>query len=350
MPSTNPNAPLLSVRPRLRIDGQDRANLGEAALTLELRLPRSGMASAELRLLNWSGAGGPPDFVFQDIRLGQRLDILLGEAATSAAFSGEITAIEEHYGSGAPQLVLLAEDALHKLARRRGSRAYENQSLDDVIRRIAGDAGLSADVQASSASTTWLQNNESDLAFLLRQLAPLDIGLRLHDGRLRARDEEADGNPVTLRPGEKAERIRIIADLNRQPTSVAVTGYDLSTAADVNAAGSALSPAPAGQSAAAVLGNLGWTSESTIPHPFARSQSEADALARKHFQRAARRFLYGEIVCRDTPELRSGREVELSDVSPRLAGRYRVVDCRHRFDGESGLRTHLHVQRPDWTV
>ncbi len=350
MPSTSPAAPLLSVRPRLRLDGQERANLGQAALTLELRLPRSGMASAELRLLNWSGAGGQPDFVFQDIRLGQRLDILLGEAATSAAFSGEITAIEEHYGSGAPQIVLLAEDALHQLARKRGNRAYENQSLDDVIRRIAGDAGLSADVQASSATATWLQNNESDLAFLLRQLAPLDIGLRLHDGRLRARDEETDAHPVTLRPGDKAERIRIIADLNRQPTSVAVSGYDLATDADVSAGNSALSPAPAGQTAGAVLGNLGWTSESTIAHPFARSQSEADGLARKHFQRAARRFLYGEIVCRDTPELCSGREIELADVSPRLAGRYRVVDCRHRFDGESGLRTCLHVQRPDWAV
>lgn len=350
MLSTSPSAPLLSVRPRLRLDGQDRANLGEATLTLEVRLPRSGMASAELRLLNWSGAGGQPDFVFQDIRLGQRLDILLGEAATSAVFSGEITAIEEHYGSGAPQIVLLAEDALHKLARKRGNRAYENQSLDDVIRRIAGDAGLSADVQASSATATWLQNNESDLAFLLRQLAPLDIGLRLHDGRLRARDEETDGNPVTLRPGDKAERIRLIADLNRQPTSVTVSGYDLATDAEVNAGNDALSPAPAGQTAGTVLGKLGWTSESTFAHPFARSQSEADGLARKHFQRAANRFLYGEIVCRDTPDLRSGREIELADVSPRLAGRYRVVDCRHRFDGESGLRTHLHVQRPDWTV
>ena len=350
MPSTSPSAALLSARPRLRVDGQDRANLGEAALALELRLPRSGMASAELRLLNWSGAGGQPDFVFQDIRLGQRLDVLLGEAATTAAFTGEIMAIEERYGDGAPQLVLLAEDALHKLARRRGNRAYENQSLDDVIRAIAADAGLSADVQASSATATWLQNNESDLAFLLRQLAPLDIGLRLHDGRLRARDEEADAHPVSLRPGDKAERIRIVADLNRQPTSVAVSGYDLASAAEVDASSSALTPAPAGQSAAAALGNLGWTSESTLPHPAARSQSEADALARKLFQRAARRFLYGEIVCRDTPELRSGREVELADVSPRLAGRYRVVDCRHRFDGENGLRTHLRVQRPDWTV
>ncbi|MFM2069052.1 MAG: hypothetical protein RLZZ584_3961, partial [Pseudomonadota bacterium] len=93
MPATE--LPLSNARPRLLVDGQEHANLGEAVLALSLHLPRSGMAAAELRLLNWSGANGTPDFLFQDLRHGQRLAIVLGESATDPAFSGEITAIEE---------------------------------------------------------------------------------------------------------------------------------------------------------------------------------------------------------------------------------------------------------------
>jgi phage protein D len=342
--------PLQNARPRVRVDDQDRPNLGEGLLALSIHLPRSGMGAAELRLLNWSGSNGTPDFVFQDLHHGQKLEIVLGEAADAAVFTGQITAIEERYGQGAPQLVLLAEDALHKLARHRDNRAYEDMSLDDVINQIASRAGLQADVQTGGGSGTWLQNNESDLAFLLRQLEPLDIGLRLQGGSLRARDDAADTRPVALRSGSNATSIRLVADLNQQPSSVASRGIDLDAASELSASSDALSPAPSGETAADLLGRLGWVTESTPPHPWAALQERADALAQRRFRRAAQQFVHGDIVCRDTPDLSSGRMVELSDVSPRLAGRYRVDDCLHLFDSSEGLRTRLRVSRPDWTA
>jgi phage protein D len=348
LPATD--LPLLNTRPRLRVDGQDRANLGEAVLALSLHLPRSGMAAAELRLLNWSGASGTPDFLFQDLRHGQRLDILLGEDATDPAFSGAITAIEERYGHGAPQIVLLAEDALHLLARRRDNRAFEDMGLGDVVQQVARGAGLAADVAVPGGSATWLQNNESDLAFLQRQLGPLDIAVRLQGGQLRVRDEETDPHPVALHGGSNATQIRLVADLARQPVRVSSLGLDLDAAADTSGDSSALSPAPAGPSAAALLDRLSWPGGSTPPHPFSQQQGQADALAERRFRAAAQRFVHGDIVCIGTPELRSGRQVELSEVSARLAGRYRVDDCLHLFDSAQGLRTRLRVSRPDWSV
>ena len=68
-----------------------------------MHLPASGMASAETRVVNWAtGTGAAPDFAFQDLRLGSRIEILLGETARSAVFAGEITALEERFGDGAP--------------------------------------------------------------------------------------------------------------------------------------------------------------------------------------------------------------------------------------------------------
>jgi phage protein D len=347
LPSTSP---LVSVRPRLRIDGADWASLGVAASALSVHLPANGMASAELRVINWHPAegGGQPDFAFQDLRLGSRLEILLGESADNAVFSGDITAFEERYGDGAPQLVILAEDALHKLARARASRVFENKGLADVVREIAGDAGLQADANIDAGTADWLQHNESHLAFLLRVLGPHDIPLRIQDGRLRARPEEADANPLRLDAGSNAQRVRIIADLNRQAREVLAEGYNLGADSGANGSTSSLSPSPAGRSAAATLADLGWEGRSPRPHPFARSQAEAESLAAGAFRRDARRFLHGEIVCTGTPELSCGREVELAGVSPRLAGRYRIADCWHHFDNAQGLTTRLRVERPDW--
>lgn len=350
MPPTNSNLPLLNVRPRISIDGSERANMGEAALALQVHLPRIGMANAELRLLNWSPTeGGQPDFLFNDLRLGSRIEISLGENAESAIFKGDITAIEERYGDGAPQMVLLAEDALHKLARQRHNRVFEAMSLDSVIQQIAGEANLQSDVNVSTATATWLQVNESNLAFLMRQLSPYDVGLRIDGDQLRARDDDSDPQPVALDPNESALNIRLIADLNQLPREVKVKGYNLESDSETDATSSSITPAPSGQSGTSLLSDLGWEGESTLPHPFARSQQEAESLATKQFRMKANRFIHGEIICRGTIDLRSGREVQLNNVSPRLAGRYRVMECWHQFDMANGLRTRIKVQRPDWS-
>jgi len=340
-------APLISARPGFRVEGQNRPNLAEALLAAQIRLPLAGMASAELRFLNWGGSGDAPGFQFQDIALGNRLEIVFGD---ENVFDGRVTAIEERYGEGAPQIVLLAEDALHRLARRRESRAFEDMSLDDVVNQVAQGAGLQADVNVASISGTWYQHNESDLAFLLRLLTPHDVSPRLHQGSLRARDEEADREPIALNSGGNADSIRIIADLNRQPLEVAARGYNLAADSEADGQTGSLSPAPQGETAAGVVNELGWEGDSLLPHPFPRSQAEAEALAARGFRARAKRFLHGEIVCRGEPRLRSGREIELAGVSPRLTGRYRVVDCQHRFDTGSGFSTRIKVQRPDWNT
>jgi hypothetical protein len=50
--------------------------LGTAVQALSVHLPASGMASAETRVVNWAaGTGAAPDFAFQDLRLGSRIEI-----------------------------------------------------------------------------------------------------------------------------------------------------------------------------------------------------------------------------------------------------------------------------------
>lgn len=340
----------ISTRPRFKLDGSDRADLEPVLTAMVVNLPLHGCAHAELQFTNWGRREGEeqPDFLLNDIALGAELEILMGEDDPVSLFKGEITALEERHGDGAPTLILLLQDKLHRLARTRHSRSFEDQSPDDVVRAIASEAGLQADVNVSGLTASWHQLNESDLAFLLRIAARFDIGLRLAGNRLRAKPEESDPDPVAISPDDSALKIRLITDLNHQPTQTSVSGYNLADDASTDFTCGGLSPAPSGSSAAATLNDLGWTSAETMPLPFARSSGEAEALAKAHFRRQGKQFISGDLVCQAEAGITVGREIDLSRVSPRLCGIYQIVHCTHRFDNVAGFESHLKVNKGSW--
>lgn len=342
----------INARPRFRVDGRDDTAMAEAVKDVAIQQPLSGRAHAEVRLINWGRVEGAeePGFVFQQLKHGAEIDIMIGEQVQQALFSGDVTAIEERYGDGAPQLLLLLEDKMHLLARHRYTRRFDEQSLDDVLRALADDAGLSADIQVSTQAGDWHQFNESNLAFMQRLLAPYDMAVRWQQGRLRIKPEEADGNPQRLSPQDGMEYLRIIADLNGQPTNNLVAGYDLAADQATTAQSQTLQPAASGTAAGDVLNELGWPGDAYFPHPFAKTQTEADKWAIAAFRSRAKSFLAGEAVCAGNVELRAGREIELTEVSERLRGRYQIVHCTHRFDSGQGFRSFLKINRADWNA
>lgn len=347
---TEENVAAINARPRIRLQNEFVPELNSALLDMRINQPLSGMANAEVRFVNWcsNSADGEADFAFQAIEHGNRLEILAGDSDADPLFSGEITAIEERYGDGAPQLVLLAEDLLHHLARVRHNRVFENMSLDDVITSLVRDLGLQTDIQVSQLHSTWHQMNESNLAFIERLLGPYDIGLRIDSGIVRAKAEEADADPVTLRPQNNIQHLRINADLNHQPLSAEVKGFDLASDAESNSENNDFSSA-GDRRARDVLQDLSWGQTEIFPQPFARTQMEADSWAKGRFHQQAKRFLCGDISCSGIADMRVGREVELQGVSRRLHGKYQVVDCLHCFDAQRGFVTHMKVQRGSWS-
>lgn len=341
---------LVSTRPKIRVAGTENNDLGEALTGMVINLPLSGIAHVELTVTNWiaQGDNAEMDYGFTDIPLGESIEIFVGDDDPKTLFKGEVTALEERYGEGAPQLVLLAQDKLHRLARKRQSRVYEEQSLNDVVSSIASGAGLTADANLSTTVATYHQLNESDLAFLLRVSGSLDIAVRLQNNQLRIKPEERDPTPIELSAQDSALKVRLIADLNHQPVRVKVKGYNLDSDEDVSQQSDRLRGRADATTAANTLTELGWDGEEIVPQPFPRSSGEATDLANAHFNRAAKRFVTGDVRAQGEAALFSGREIELTGVSPRFAGRYQVVNCIHRFDVGYGFETHLKVNRPDW--
>ena len=337
----------INARPLLKIDGEENPELMQALHSMVINLPLSGTAHGELTFSNWipGGEAAELDFGFQNLGFGKRIEIMMGENQDQLIFSGDITALEERYGDSAPQLILLIQDRMHILARQRFSRLFEDQSPDDICSSVASELGLGADVNISQATASYHQMNESNLAFLMRLASSHGVALRIVDGSLRARPEEPDAEPLEVNPRDNALKVRLLADLNHQPAKISVQGFNSATNEVVLGEADSVEGAGDGISARQLAGDLGWPGDDYIPQPAPRNQSEAEQYARAHFARQARNFISGDIHCIGEPTLRSGREVNLTEVSSRLAGKYQVVHCCHHFNSERGFETHIKVSR-----
>lgn len=342
---TEENASLVSARPSIRVNGNRRADMEQAAIFMRINLPFSGMSHAELRLTNWGAQeSGESGYVFQDLAHGDRVEI---SVADKIIFAGDVTAIEEVYGQGAPRLVLLMEDSLHKLAKQRKSRVFESVSVNDLVQTVLSDANLSGDIQVSSDTGVWHQLNETNLAFLQRIIWPYGIAVRNQGDTLRVKAEEQDSHPVEINTQSGVSLLRITADLNHQYLSSQVKGFNLDADEQTDSSESD-SQSESGQDAKQLLNNLGWGSDDLLAYPFSRNQSETDAWARANFRRRSGEFLTGELISSGNADLMTGNQINLSGASERLNGKYQIVHTQHLFDTSNGFKTRLKFTRSSW--
>ena len=85
----------------------------------------------------------------------------------AALIDGEVTSIEAEYDSLGTRAVVRGYDRSHRLAAGRRTQTFQNVKYSDIAQQVAGDAGLSADVDDSGGTLEHvLQANQSDLDFL----------------------------------------------------------------------------------------------------------------------------------------------------------------------------------------
>jgi uncharacterized protein len=340
----------VSSRPAISINGTTNDALGQNLLETIVRAPFEAMMSAELRVVNWGppSSGGEPNFLFNDIKLGDRLTLSLGLDTERKLFQGEITALEERYGDGAPQLVLMAEDLLHRMARKRRNRVLERQSPDAIVQSIAADAGLTADVRLSSEPGTWHQLNESDLALLRRLARDYGARLRCEGSKVICRLPDPPPAPVELDSGDTLRRVRLLADLARQPTTARAKGWDLSAGSATGGQATQMRVASQGTTAAQIVSGLGWPAEEIFADPFPDTSGQANDFAAAAFDDRGLRFVAGDIVCIGNAAVITGGAVKLSGVSPRLLGTYDVLASVHHFSLANGYETYARIARGFW--
>lgn len=346
------NSALVAARPQFRLAGQEEADLASALVAFDLREDTQGLARAEIEFGNWGTRDSGLGFLFFDRALldfGKDLQVRLGDATL---FDGRIMALQGVFPEGAPpRLKVLADDRLQDLRMTRRSRSFADMSDSDVLRQVAGDHGLTPQIDVSGPTHKHLaQVNQSDLAFLRERARAIDAELWVEGRTLHAKKRASrDAGSVQLGWGNLLRSFEVTADLAGQRTAVTVSGWDVAGKQGIKA--EATSSAISGElgndeSGISILEAKVGARKENIAHPVPVTEGEARAAAEAVLRMAARRFVTAHGVADASAGLRVGTHVELAELGPLFSGKYTVTSVRHRFDGRQGLRSEFTAERP----
>lgn len=349
---------LVSSQPVVKIDGQAIGGMSQGCFRLETMEDDTGLASLEAVFLNLDRQepGKPVDFLYFDrkvVDFGKRIEIGFDAGkGLKAVFQGVITAIGGDYPEARePELILHAEDALAQARMRRRTRVFENATDGDIVRQVAGDAGLSPDVQIDGPSHVqhW-QVNQSDLALLRERVDAQDGLMTVHDRDFAAGDRAAAADPpIKLTNYNELHRFSVMADLAHQRAKVRVHGWDVAGKQAIHGVAEASEvksiAAGGGRTGPEILAEIWPDAAEDLHLEMPATSDEADGLAKAHMRRRARAFVRGRGTATGNPDLKVGVRVELLDLGPFFTGVYQLTSVRHCFDMASGYRTLFEASR-----
>jgi phage protein D len=340
-------------RPTLRLNGSENARLASLVVGMDMVEESGGLSGLELRLTNVASLrNGSAESSFDaggGLEPGMEIIVGAGDStAPTEIFRGAISAIEGVFAHDrAPELVLLAEDALQKARMARRSKTYEQASLGDIAREIARRHGLTPRVTGlDQRFGVQVQLNESDLAFLRRLLRRVDADLQVVAGELHVspRSDVRRGE-IPLALGAGLRSVRVTADLADQVTRTTVEGWDVHAGNRLHSEGQERASGPgAGQKGAEILRNRLGSRTHHVGHLVAHDAAEAQALAGAVRDLRARRFVRAFGVTEGHASLRVGTHVKLSGLGRWFSNTYYVVKARHLFDLNNGYATEFEAE------
>lgn len=338
-----------SARPNIIVGGQTLPLLSANLTSFRMREAQGGMSSLELSITDWlsfdDGAAGFGATAAAPLKLGAELKIFTGyTAAPQEVFDGIVTAIECESGpTAAPIFTLLAEDRLFKLRRKRRSRSFEDMSPADVVKAVADDNGLEAKLGDGfdDPVASWVQMNESDLAFLRRFLALIDADFQLIGKTLQVFPNAAEARvTVPLKLGDTLLRLRATADLAEQATETRIGSFDPESGEPVSAPATTgrLGPGAGSDGPTALRDVIGETREHAGHFP-PMGDAAGRKLAEAAYGQRARRFVRADGTAQGNGAIRVGAWLEIAGVNPFFVNTYNVIEATHRFDLATGYLT-----------
>ena len=265
-------------------------------------------------------------------------------------FIGLITNLEPSFKPGTlVELTVRAYDRSMRLHRGVRTRTFANMTDSDIASQIAQEAGLQAEVEATSTSHEHVfQDAVSDIAFLRDRARALGYVVYVRDETLHFKPADAaPERTVELEFGRELRSFRPILAMSDQVNEVEVRGWDVSAKQEVIGRASSSDVEPEiglDQMGMEIAQSALGGAQRLLPLLRVSNQSEADARAQTALDEMVSGFVSGHGVAEGTPELTAGVMVDLSALGTRYDGRYRVSSARHvwstRTDYISEFRIH----------
>ena len=335
-----------AARPEVVVADQVQADLGAGLLALRIESRVEGMARCEATFAAWGDQG----LRWHDrsvLDFGKALRITLGEGVL---FDGRISGLESGFpADGPPTLTALAENRLQDLRMTRRNRAFQAVSDADVMRQIAQEHGLQPDVDLPGPTYAVLvQADRSDLAFLYDRARACGGEIWVEGTTLKARPRQRRATtPLRLRLYQGLRSFTVLADLAGQRTELVATGWDGTDGAALREHvddGVLADERGSDTSGASILRAAFGSREGRLAEA-GTSADEVRSCAEAAYLRAARRFVTGRGIVDTDARLRVGATVSLEGLGPLFSEQYTAVEVVHLFDGASGLRTEIVVER-----
>jgi phage protein D len=141
---------------------------------------------------------------------------------------GEITALEPNFREGMiADLLVRGYDKSHRLHRGKKTRTFLNQKDSDIAKKIAGEVGLSPQVDSTSTVYDYvIQNNQTNMEFLHERAARIGFQVFADEGKLYFRKTPRGPQSIQLTWGQDLLSFRPTMTLSRQIDEVNVQGWD----------------------------------------------------------------------------------------------------------------------------
>lgn len=270
-----------------------------------------------------------------------------GHNGTSTGVSllkGEVTAIEPVLSAGMlSEVIISGYHKSHRLFREMKSQAFLNIKDSDLASQIAGNAGLSAQTDATSTVYEHLyQHNQSDMAFLTQRAWRIGYECFVDDGKLYFRKPPTSGTTTEIKWGEDLIDFRARESLAEQVDEVNVMGWDPQKLEAIvgKATKGTLYPSSTAGSEHSKASTFGTGKRIIVDQPVV-SQAEANLLATARINELSGAFLEIEGTAYQKPEVRAGQFVKIDGVGTRFNGTYMITTVNHRFTIQDGLRSNF---------
>ena len=246
---------------------------------------------------------------------------------------GEITAVEHDFDQGLRHIIR-GYDKSHRLFRESKSQAFLNIKDSDLATQFAGNAGLTAQVDATSTVYEHLyQDNQTDLAFLTQRAWRIGYECFVDEGKLYFRKPPTGNAAVTLTYSENIISCSFSSTLAEQVDSVEVKGWDpktLKVILGISEKGTLYPKNGDTKDGGKWAHTFGAGKHTLVDIPVV-SQAEADKIAEARLNELSGAYVTAEIVTLGIPTMKAGQFVKIENVGTRLSGSYMVTNAKHIF-------------------
>ena len=179
----------------IKVDGTDipeslRQDLTDVEVRNDLNLPDVAIIQFNLDAVDRRMTEIPDKIINDYMKNGSTVEInTSGGRNKGTIFKGEVTSIGIDYSffsdDGSMTATVHAYDKAHRLHRGKNTKTFLNSTYSDVVKKIAGNHGLSPDMDSTTEVHEFiLQSNQSDWEFLWQMANRIGYEVFVDDAKL----------------------------------------------------------------------------------------------------------------------------------------------------------------------